>query len=615
MHREGINEKAIKNRYRPLLYTVLISIPLLLGCEQHIIDKAQLIEKDAQTTCIETATDRCALPSELQQLADETIRNSVSSDPKHYISILDIGEDSLLSRIHLIRAAKESIILQTFIWDDDEVGQLTFMELLKAARRGVKVRLILDQYGCYVRPKVMAAMDTTHENIEIKLYRPILRRGAKSPTQDVGNVITDTITLYRRMHNKLFAVDERIGIVGGRNIQDSYFDYGNKVNFKDLGLLVIGPVVKDMYKSFELYWDSKETHGAIELYDIAKAALKLKESDYANLFDSREFEELRRVSQQADSYSIVAERDTLELYPVQQIEYVADWPDKRGRTKSAKDWNTTSRLGEILSEVEHSVQLQTPYLIQDLRGILAFKAFRKENPDVEISLCTNSLASADMFFVWAIIFKQRQLYIETLNCRMYEIRPVPEDVLAMIPRFNLIKEDPSDETDLNEDPDLIVPLEYPGPRLCLHSKFFVMDQRVSVVGSHNFDPRAKNLNTENMVIVWDEEVSKALSRIFERDTAPQNCWVLARKKKLPVVGNISDLFARISSNLIVFDIWPFDYSSNFELKENKKPVPLDHPDFYNNYKGVGVFPEVGISLNRLGVRFVKAFGGIATGLM
>lgn len=607
----------MKIRHRPLLYIILTSMLLLFGCEQHIIDKALLIEQDSQITCNETSTNRCALPSELQELADKTISSSGVSDPNHYISILDIGEDSLLARIHMIRAARESIILQTFIWDDDEVGQLIFIELLEAARRGVKVRMILDQYGCYLRPRVMAAMNTAHENIEIKLYRPTLERGARSTPQDIGNVITNAAILYRRMHNKLFAIDERIGIVGGRNIQDSYFDYGNKVNFKDLGLLVIGPVVKDMYESFELYWESKETKRATELIDIARAALKLKESDYSNLFVNREFEELKRVSQQADSYSIVAERDTLELYPVKRIEYIADWPDKKRRTKKEKDWNTTSRLGQIISKAEHSIRLQTPYLIQDFRGTLAFRSFRKEKPNVEISLCTNSLASADMFFVWAIIFKQRQLYIETLNCRVYELRPVPDDVLAMIPRFTQIEEDLSDETDLDEDEDTerVVPLEYPGPRLCLHSKFFVVDERISAVGSHNFDPRAKNLNTENMVIVWDEEVSKALNRIFARDTAPQNGWLLARKKKLPVVGNISDLIARISSKLPVFDIWPFDYSSNFELKENKQPVAPDHPDFYKNYKDVGVFPEVGLSLNRLGVRFIKAFGGLATGLM
>lgn len=152
-------------------YAFLVLTILCFGCEQRIINKAILIEQDTQIMCDETAIDRCALPSQIQELADETM-DSDTADPVHYISILDIGEDSLLGRIHSIRAAKESIILQTFIWDDDEVGQFIFMEMLKAARRGVKVRMILDQYGCYVRPKVLAAMDTAHENIEIRLYRP-----------------------------------------------------------------------------------------------------------------------------------------------------------------------------------------------------------------------------------------------------------------------------------------------------------------------------------------------------------------------------------------------------------------------------------------------------------
>ncbi|MHC4266452.1 MAG: phospholipase D-like domain-containing protein, partial [Planctomycetota bacterium] len=398
------------------------------------------------------------------------------------------------------------------------------------------------------------------------------------------------------------------------NIQDSYFDYGNKVNFKDLGMLVVGPVVKDMYRSFELYWDSTETKRTTELYDIANSALKLTEEDRADLFNSYQLSKLRRVSQEADSYSIIEKRATLELYEVDRVEYTADWPDKRGRNQNSEEWNSTSRLGEIILQAEQSIQLETPYLIQNSRGIRTFKAFRKEKPDVEISLCTNSLASADMFFVWAIIFKQRQLYLETLDCRMYELRPVPGDVLTMMPRFTQIEADQSDETDLNEDPEMIVPLEdYTGPRLCLHSKFFVVDKRISAAGSHNFDPRAKNLNTENMVIVWDEEVAEALSKIFERDTAPQNGWVLARRER--PLGGVNDVVARISSSLPVFDVWPFDYSSNYELLEDMEPVPSNHPDFYENYNSVGVFPEVGLSPNRLGVRFIKAFGGIFRGIM
>ncbi|MHC4265834.1 MAG: phospholipase D-like domain-containing protein, partial [Planctomycetota bacterium] len=172
------------NRKARYLISVILLLSLCSGCERYVINQALEIEQDSQLTCIETATDRCALPSELQDLADETMVESEDSETMHYASVLDVGEDELLVRIHLIRAARESIILQTFIWDDDEVGQLVFMELLRAARRGVKVRMVLDQFGTYVRPRVMAAMETAHENIEIKLYRPIMRRGGKSMTQD-----------------------------------------------------------------------------------------------------------------------------------------------------------------------------------------------------------------------------------------------------------------------------------------------------------------------------------------------------------------------------------------------------------------------------------------------
>ena len=416
------------------------------------------------------------------------------------------------------------------------------------------------------------------------------------------------------MHNKLLAVDEQIAIVGGRNIMDSYFDHGNKVNFKDLDLLVVGPVVKDMYKSFETYWDSKEVKRAIGLYDIANAALKLTESDYANLFDSPEFGELIRVRERADSYSIIDERDSLELYPVSRVEYIADRPDKK-RKKVDPQFDSTLRIGQIISKAENSIQLQTPYLIQDFRGIRALKALRKKKPHLEISLSTNSLASADMFFVYAMIFKQRQFYIEGLSAYMYEFKPIPGDAHTIIPRFSEIKEEGMDETDLNEDPELILPLEFPGPRFILHAKFFVVDEKICAAGSHNFDPRAKNLNSENIVIIWDENVAKALKDIFDRDTAPQNSWVVARRQKLPIVGNVSELIAAISSALHVFDIWPFDYSSNFQLKENKDPIPPDHPDFYDHYKNVGPFPSVGLSPNRLGVRFIKAFGGLAIPLM
>ena len=140
MHRIMGNHSMLKN-------LILAVIPLFFwGCERGVVRKAALIERDVTLTCSPETPNRCAISSEFQDLADSAFVEAGSVNT-HYVSILDIGEDALLTRIHLVRAARESIDIQTFIWDDDEVGQLLFTELLAAARRGVKVRMILDQVG------------------------------------------------------------------------------------------------------------------------------------------------------------------------------------------------------------------------------------------------------------------------------------------------------------------------------------------------------------------------------------------------------------------------------------------------------------------------------------
>ncbi|MHC4525907.1 MAG: phospholipase D-like domain-containing protein, partial [Planctomycetota bacterium] len=186
--------------------------------------------RDATLTCPPETTNRCAIPSEFQDIADSAFQGH-APEGTHYVSILDVGEDALLVRIHLIRAARESIEIQTFIWEDDEVGQVMFKELLEAARRGVKVRIILDQFGAYMPVGVIAQIATAHENIDMMFFRPVMKKGGKSATREIGCFVTDPKTLNKRMHNKLFVVDGRIGIVGGRNIQNPYYDYDSSICF------------------------------------------------------------------------------------------------------------------------------------------------------------------------------------------------------------------------------------------------------------------------------------------------------------------------------------------------------------------------------------------------
>jgi phosphatidylserine/phosphatidylglycerophosphate/cardiolipin synthase-like enzyme len=595
-------------------YFFLLLLLMCLGCQSRVVREAtETIERDASLTCPPETANRCAIPSELQELADSTFAKS-AAESIHYVSILDIGEDALLARIHLVRAARESIDIQTFIWDDDEVGQVMFMELLQAARRGVKVRMILDQFGTFVSIGVMAQMATVHENIDIVFFRPVMGKGGKSPTREVGSFVTDPKTLNKRMHNKLMVVDGRIGIIGGRNIENAYYDYDSSICFKDLDLLVVGPEAGDMVKSFNKYWEHKLTKPVLELPDIANQALRSQSQNHQLLFDNPGVSDLKAHSQIADAYSIVSKQPAMDLYRVDQVEYVADWPEKRNPLDKEDRWNSSRRVEELVTGAKNEILMQTPYLIQDRKGMKDFKSLRKENPDLRIALSTNSLASTDMFYVYAMCFKQRQFYLEAAGAHMYEFKPTPGDVLTMVPRFPQLARELND-IDPYETSEDVLPVNAKRPRLILHSKFFVVDKHISFVGSHNFDPRAKNLNTESAVIIWDDDLADALEQIFDRDTAAHNSWVVARRQKIPLVGNVSELIAAISSSLPFFDIWPFEYSTNFELREGFEPLPPDHPDFYEHYKDVGVFPKMGLSYQNLGTRFVKAFGGLFRDIM
>jgi phosphatidylserine/phosphatidylglycerophosphate/cardiolipin synthase-like enzyme len=568
--------------------------------------------RDITVTCLGETPDHCAIPSEYQDLADSAFNGPVSKG-LHYVSILDVGEDALLARIHLIRAARESIDIQTFIWDNDQVGRMLFEELLQAARRGVKVRLLLDHLGTYVSVEDIAKMAVVHSNIDIKFFRP-MKKGGWFSSNEIQALITDSKSLNKRMHNKVFIVDGRIGIVGGRNIQNAYYDYDSGLCFKDLDLLVVGPEVRDMAVSFNEYWDHDLSQTALMLPDVADQAIQLEQANVFTVFVEMDLSVLRPLRDMADSYSLVQHCPSVALHRVNHVEYVADRPEKMNLLESRDRWNSTRRVEDLVTSAQYEIVMQTPYLIQDRRGVRDFKSLRKKRPDIKIALSTNSLASTDMFYVYAMCFKQRQFYLETAGAYLYEFKPRPADVEAIVPRYLQLVHELNDIT-----PDsMLEPIHSKKiklPRLIVHSKFFVVDDHVSFVGSHNFDPRAKNLNTESALIVWDDELAQQLQMIFERDTSPQNSWVVARREKIPLVGNASDLIAAISSSLPLFDIWPFEYSSNFELKEGFEPLPPTHVDFYEHYNDVGIFPEKGLSYEDLGTRFVRAFGGFLIDIM
>ena len=159
-----------------------------------IVAAARPIEVDC------TALNKCAQPSPLRDLAARALAESTPGQPRHYAVILDQGPDAMLARINLIRAATTRIDLQTYIFDEDDAGQLVLDELIRAARRGVQVRLLLDQLSALKRVETLAALAGAHANLEVRIYNPVLHRARINYPQYAIAATCCWRRLNQRMH-------------------------------------------------------------------------------------------------------------------------------------------------------------------------------------------------------------------------------------------------------------------------------------------------------------------------------------------------------------------------------------------------------------------------------
>jgi cardiolipin synthase C len=182
--------------------------------------------------------------------------------------------DAFAARMVLAGMAQRSIDAQYFIWRDDQVGMLLFQALWRAAERGVRVRLLLDDGGTSGIDATLALLDA-HPHIELRLYNPFAQRGSRT----LG-YLSDFTRLNKRMHNKSFIADNQASVVGGRNIANEYFGAAGAIGFADLDVLAIGPVVQRVSAQFDLYWNSASAYPAAQFLapPPADAAQRLQQA-------------------------------------------------------------------------------------------------------------------------------------------------------------------------------------------------------------------------------------------------------------------------------------------------------------------------------------------------
>jgi len=558
--------------------------------------------------------DACAINSPLYDLADQANLESTDSQPKHAVILLDRGQDSLMARLHLIHSAKKSIELQTFIFDQDDSGQLTLQALMDAAKRGVKVRLLLDQQYGLADPNLQAYLASYHSNFELRLYNPLFDEARTQKLEFVAGIFFTFRKLNQRMHSKLLLVDDKIAVIGGRNIEDRYFDWSGVYNYRDRDLLIAGPVAKVMRANFEAFWAYRKSLPPTQLKDVAHRLIAHAgppDKDYLFLAKPFSARAIKMDSTVHDSAAVMAQLGKYLMW-VNEVDFLADLPSKHNDHNPGRA-EASLALYDLVRNSQQEIILQTPYLVMSRPARKVFRTLHRKQNSPSVLISTNSLAATDAFPVYAMSHKYKRMYLRELGFQIHEFKPFPRsapfDMAAMM----------SDDSDNKEGMPIlgsgssgsasgVPPLKRAGVRVGLHAKSMVVDGHIAVVGSHNFDPRSDDFNTESLVIIPNKDFAQALAASIHRDMQPENAWTIAPRPKPPIFSGLNYNLGKLSEKLPIFDIWPFPYATSYELKEGCQPVPFTDKRFADCYDQVGDFPEVDLPLKGIYTRMVTAFG-------
>jgi phosphatidylserine/phosphatidylglycerophosphate/cardiolipin synthase-like enzyme len=560
--------------------------------------------------------DACAQPSPFLDQAKAALAHSSAGHPRNQATLLEVGEDALVARINLIRAARKSIDIQTYIWAKDDAGLLVLDELVNAARRGVKVRILADQLGSLNDPALLSRLARASRNLEIRLYNPTFDKARSNFAEYTASVLCCLARFNQRMHNKLFLVDGEVGITGGRNYEDRYYDWDPQLDFLDRDALIAGPAAREMAASFDIFWNHKR---AVPLTHLRDANARILQHPYdvppwaTPVYGNPQ--RVARVQAEAEDPDFLRTHLTEASMAVGRVDYFYDLPSKTKDVHGHDAKELTRDVMRLLAGAQHGVVLQTPYLVLTDRAGDIFESLHKKQPPVHVLVSTNSLASTDAMPVYALSYKHRKKFLVDYGFDIHELKPHPLDAPEMIANYmTLSGENAAAAMGGRRGAVPIKPEDF-GPRVSLHAKSLVVDDDVAMVGSHNFDPRSSNYNTESGVIVYDPKFAAALRASIVRATQPQNAWLIAPRHPIPVIGDVSNAIGEVSRHLPIFDLWPWDYATSYELKPGCNPLPPSDPDFSKCYESVGDFPEVNLSLTAIVTRFITAFGAGIQGFL
>jgi len=413
------------------------------------------------------------------------------------LRLLITGQDAFAARAALSELAEHTLDLQYHLVAHDDATTLLLQRLLRAAKRGVRVRLLVDDIGTALPEADLTAL-SLQANVQVRLFNPFRSRGEVSRLLELmGN----PKRLNRRMHNKLWIGDNAAAVIGGRNLGAAYFDTSPHEGFSDLDLLVAGPVVREASISFDSHWNSRwavplglvvtlPADPTQALHDLDARATAYQTGEYVRLLRDTEFGRRLR-------YGALPMTTT-------PAHILADPPtaDADASDESTDDPRTIFRaLRAAVTTARRELIMVTPYLVPSERGLGVLCSLTGRG--VAVRVLTNSLASTDVPAVHSAYARYRPRLL-ACGVQLFELRPASAADAAT--RRRLLSGG------------------------SLHAKAIVIDRSWVLMGSMNLDPRSRQLNTEVALQTDGADMGGQLAALFDESVTPDRVWqaVLAR---------------------------------------------------------------------------------------
>ena len=474
----------------------LLSCAVLVGCST-LPSNDDRVESHALIDTASTSLARVAaasLPSAAPQAEATVEERSVNG-----FQLVSAGEEAFSTLYTLIRRAERSLDLQYYIVKDDPYARTLLRAAREAAERGVRVRLLIDDfYTTGLDERI--AWYSAHPNIEVRVFNPFAHGRGLFATRIVAS-LTDIGRINRRMHNKLFVVDNALAVTGGRNVGAEYYQHSDRTNFLDLDVLAAGPIVHELSETFDRYWNSRYAY-PIEKFTHPDAGPR-DTIDQRALADPNDPVVAATAEARQLGEAFVRKLDSGRLrLDAAPAELIADRPSKISRTRPrigaaglvAGETIATDVLS-ILGAAQEEVIIVSPYFVPGERGVAALRKLVERG--VRVRVLTNSLAATDAAIVHIGYSKYRRSLL-AMGVEIAELRPEPGEETARLSSLGSSK-------------------------ASLHAKALIVDRRTLFVGSFNVDPRSAFENTEMGVEIESDALCAQVLGIL-RDRGPKGSY-------------------------------------------------------------------------------------------